>query len=988
MSEKIKISEYTNYNIDLSNVPERYISILKKYEPYVILYDYVEDDHVIIKYPTTMCHYLMTVTNAYVTSDSCGLKNNNPINNPDMFSTILKVNLNKCDFNMTCSKDTQKKYNCSDKNPSINLCVVRLLAYYIFLKTYHEDEYNIQRQQYLNNKYIIDSKNISIRDYLKKSISEDMKNPPYIPYNIIQKILKEIDDHSSISLPISSDNGYKLQFVKYIYSNSGIDDTFIDFDKYIYYINDFNNYINNLDKQTKFINEFYDDDLLYILQYTFIFSYKITYPEKFLEYVDYIKNNPELEEQYNQNMSNFKEKTAIEMVKGANYYGYIAGNDDEEILDEINNKVFFLSSCFMIENTYTQYNALDCAQILAKTSSHAEYEPITYSTFEKNKIYVITGLTEFIKSYKDCVSKNGYMYPLRRQCEYFLKQLCAFEDNTYIILIGTLDEINDLFDLNESYSLIYGENSIIVEDKTIDELYDIYKNHIESKSEIVLSDENKDKFYKYITYNRSVFPFNNTTLAKYLANYSIKNNQFSLPDNLSNSRELDFMHDLDEFVGMDNIKKSVKKFYNFVKYQQAAKEQDINIKNTNLHMIFTGNPGTGKTSIARIIAKALYNIGIIKKNKIVEVERKDLVGQYIGQTAPKTADIIEKALDGVLFIDEAYALVPEDSGNDFGHEAIATLIKAMEDKKDRLVVIFAGYKYEMERFIESNPGIQSRIGYTFHFDDYNADQLYDIFAIKTKKSNLILDPECENPVRDIMKYFAEAHNIGNGRFVDKIYQMTLQNKAEQQSTNLRYITKDCIPSIQDVIDILPQKDYLIDPTKVSLQDKQYVVYHELGHAIVASILNVSTIKEISITIDSQNAFGHVLFDTSKDNLLKTSDQIRNMICVLLAGLAAEKIKFNVYTEGGSDLTRAFDLAKSIIFDYGQSTLGFASIYYKDKTDNRIFEEINAILDTEFNKAIDILSKNIHILDALYEKLIQNEKLSIEEITKFIEVNTQ
>lgn len=148
-------------------------------------------------------------------------------------------------------------------------------------------------------------------------------------------------------------------------------------------------------------------------------------------------------------------------------------------------------------------------------------------------------------------------------------------------------------------------------------------------------------------------------------------------------------------------------------------------------MIFTGNPGTGKTLIARIMAKMLYDLGLISENKLIEVERKDLVASYVGQTSQKTSEVIEKAMGGVLFIDEAYALVQgkKDDG-DYGIEAIATLIKAMEDYKENLVVIFAGYKDEMKSFLDINPGIASRIGYTFHFEDYNNVELQEIFVKK------------------------------------------------------------------------------------------------------------------------------------------------------------------------------------------------------------------------------------------------------------------
>src|SRR5699024_7021068 len=157
----------------------------------------------------------------------------------------------------------------------------------------------------------------------------------------------------------------------------------------------------------------------------------------------------------------------------------------------------------------------------------------------------------------------------------------------------------------------------------------------------------------------------------------------------------------------------------------------------SLHMVFNGNPGTGKTTIARLISKILKSIGVLKRGHMIEVTRDDLVGQYVGQTGPKTLEKIKEAYGGVLFIDEAYSLY-SGSDNDFGYEAISTLIKEMEDNRDKLVVIMAGYPHEMEKMLSMNSGIRSRMSYTVDFPNYSSEELLEIFLMGAKQQGFIL----------------------------------------------------------------------------------------------------------------------------------------------------------------------------------------------------------------------------------------------------------
>lgn len=191
----------------------------------------------------------------------------------------------------------------------------------------------------------------------------------------------------------------------------------------------------------------------------------------------------------------------------------------------------------------------------------------------------------------------------------------------------------------------------------------------------------------------------------------------------------------------------------------------------SLHMVFTGNPGTGKTTVARLLGDIFKGLDILDSNKVVEVTRADLVGKYVGETAIKTKEVINSALGGILFIDEAYTLNTSKS-DDFGKEAIDTLLKMMEDHRNNLIVIVAGYDCLMKEFIESNPGLKSRFTRVLHFDDYNEGQLYEIFTELCDKYNLFLDDEAAKCVTEYFKQLVKGktENFGNAREVRKFFE--------------------------------------------------------------------------------------------------------------------------------------------------------------------------------------------------------------------------
>jgi type VII secretion ATPase EccA len=240
--------------------------------------------------------------------------------------------------------------------------------------------------------------------------------------------------------------------------------------------------------------------------------------------------------------------------------------------------------------------------------------------------------------------------------------------------------------------------------------------------------------------------------------------------------------ELDDLIGLNSVKKEVRSLANFVKVQKQREAQGLKTAKVSYHLVFYGSPGTGKTTVARIVGRIYKDLGVLKKGHTVETDRGGLVAKYMGQTALKTDTVIQQALDGVLFIDEAYSLVPENgNGQDYGQEAIATLLKRMEDYRDRLVVIIAGYKNEMQRFIDSNPGLQSRFNRYIDFPDYSGVELTDIFKMYMKKNQYTLADGAEEYLKEQFEY-AVAHkdrNFGNARFARNVFEKSIQSQANR-----------------------------------------------------------------------------------------------------------------------------------------------------------------------------------------------------------------
>ncbi len=303
----------------------------------------------------------------------------------------------------------------------------------------------------------------------------------------------------------------------------------------------------------------------------------------------------------------------------------------------------------------------------------------------------------------------------------------------------------------------------------------------------------------YVTSSEPGFQEKHSLQEQTAGGEKLKEGDAEKPDAEEKKPDFDeLMAQLDSLVGLDDVKKDIKNLMNLVKVRRLRRENGLPIPPMSLHMVFMGNPGTGKTTVARIISGLYAAIGVLEKGQLIEVDRSGLVAGYVGQTALKTQEVIKSALGGVLFIDEAYSLA-SGGENDFGREAIETILKAMEDHRDELIVVVAGYDGPMEKFINSNPGLQSRFNKYFYFPDYNGEQLLYIFKGQCKKNGYALTEEAEAEAKAMFEelYENRGENFGNGRDVRNVFEDTVVRQSNRVAA-LDAPTKD------DLMQFLPE----------------------------------------------------------------------------------------------------------------------------------------------------------------------------------------
>lgn len=263
----------------------------------------------------------------------------------------------------------------------------------------------------------------------------------------------------------------------------------------------------------------------------------------------------------------------------------------------------------------------------------------------------------------------------------------------------------------------------------------------------------------------------------------------------------DIQKELEPMVGMDNVKSLVYEIYALLYISRMRSEAGLFGGSHVYHMIFKGNPGTGKTTIARIVAKLFQKMGVLTKGHLIEVERADLVGEYIGHTAQKTRDLVRKAIGGVLFIDEAYSLA-RGGEKDFGKEAIDTLVKAMEDHKNQFVLILAGYPAEIDDFLMTNPGLPSRFPIQIEFPDYTVDQLIQISELMAKERDYILQPQTIFKLRQHLMQEKQStmFSFSNARYVRN----SIEKAIRYQAVRLLNQYANSVPAKQELMMIRPE----------------------------------------------------------------------------------------------------------------------------------------------------------------------------------------
>ena len=676
--------------------------------------------------------------------------------------------------------------------------------------------------------------------------------------------------------------------------------------------------------------------------------------------------------------------------------------DDDKLLDKIINIVYKV--------------ATSCSYIKDKTS--VIDTELLFNKCEKD-IDIINNIDKMYKDAGLIIIKNVEKILLtqsKKESFFNTIESCIKEYNRSITIIASKIEITKEI---KGYSTLWKtiKHNIQISDyslekiqnKILDRLNKNYKISEEIERnirEFIKSDydnstyKNNDyieNLYENIVYNN----YNCLDISEGLNNERIDYNLLKTKENKNKS--------LDELIGLEEIKREVEKFRKLLVFNNRIANKLEN-KNMNMNMLFLGNPGTGKTTVASIMADILYELGYIKKNKFIEVTAKDLVAEYIGQTAIKTSRIIESALDGVLFIDEAYSIVSQNRSASYGEESIAALVQAMEKYRDRLVVIFAGYTLEMKNFLNSNPGIASRIGYTFEFNNYTTEELMQILYIYAREKGFEIEETAKPEIIEIVENNKNRRNFGNARFMINLFERLIMIHAQNfNNENMMVLTRADVINLQNenygskknVNEVYEELNKLVGLGNVKQEIEGLVDLVLLNNKIEKRIpLNLNMIfigNPGTGKTTVARIFAEILYDLGyiKNNKLievtgkdligeyigQTSSKTAKILENALDGLLFIDEAYTLMNQSGSGANYSQDAISTItkyMTDYeGRLTVIFAG--YKEEMKD--FLEINSGLVSRVSETIEFEDYSEEQLLRIYLQEIEKAKFIIEDNAK-------